>query len=536
MVERFGYISYLSENVAFHLDFTNIFILTIAIVNAILGFTIYFKNRKSITNLSFFLTLMAVVFWGISVAFFRGFSDKETILLFYRLAFFFGGLISFVFYYFSLAFPYDYYNFNKTQKYLIPLPFLVLAFISLTPNILVIDVQKIPDTENILIFNQYANIIYILILSFYFVLAYYVLTKKYWQFQGNYKDQISRVIFSTSISVIIAFFTNLILPSFGIFNLNWFGAVAVIIMSVSIFLSIIKYHLFNVQIVATEIFVFVLWIFTFVQFLVADYTILKITNAFLFLVMLIAGLLLIRSVIKEVEQRRELTNLNILKNQFLSFASHQLKNPLAVIRGYAQLMLENKDNEDKLINFYKKITNKIDDLLNLIEIFVNYRKIEEKKLDFKFELVNVVDLVKEVSDGIKILAAEKNLDFSFKTSSEKIMVKVDPLKFTQVIQNILDNAIKYTRSGFVRIEIYTNDDTKEVIIKISDSGIGLDKNDKLKLFDQFYRSINVKNYIEGSGLGLYVAKYIIEAHNGKIWAESEGINKGSTFFISLPLS
>jgi signal transduction histidine kinase len=107
------------------------------------------------------------------------------------------------------------------------------------------------------------------------------------------------------------------------------------------------------------------------------------------------------------------------------------------------------------------------------------------------------------------------------------------LRFSQVIQNLIDNAIKYTKEGWIKVKVDKED--SEVLISVSDSGIGMSKELQQKLFGQFVRDPAIKKEIHGTGLGLYITKHIVEAHHGKIWAESEGINKGSTFYIKLPI-
>jgi histidine kinase len=117
---------------------------------------------------------------------------------------------------------------------------------------------------------------------------------------------------------------------------------------------------------------------------------------------------------------------------------------------------------------------------------------------------------------------------------EQCLIKVDKMRFSQVIQNLIDNAIKYTNQGWVKVSLQKENNS--VLITVADSGIGMSKELQQKLFGEFVRDPSIKKEIRGTGLGLYIAKYIVETHQGKIWAESEGEGKGSKFYVRIPLN
>jgi signal transduction histidine kinase len=208
---------------------------------------------------------------------------------------------------------------------------------------------------------------------------------------------------------------------------------------------------------------------------------------------------------------------------------------MAVVKGYAELIetqIENIPPQAK--DFAHKIRESVNKLLELVEEFMDYRKIEEGKMELHFEEVDLVSLIKEFVNNFNLIAKEKNLELTFETSMEQCLVKVDKMKFSQVIQNLIDNAIKYTNQGWVKVNLQKEDNS--VLITVADSGIGMSKELQQKLFGEFVRDPSIKREIRGTGLGLYIAKYIVEAHQGKIWAESEGENKGSKFYVKLPLN
>jgi len=318
--------------------------------------------------------------------------------------------------------------------------------------------------------------------------------------------------------------------------------------------AILKYQLFDIKIILAQLVVFMLWGVTLVRLFLAKTLQEALIEGGFLAFLVIFGILLIRSVLKEVEQREKLEvltenlkaanerleQLNKLKSEFLSFASHQVKSPMAIVKGYASLI---EDGTLKDPNEIKATAGKIkqssDRLIGLVNNFLDLRKIEEGRMEFNFEEKNLVEAVRDIVEELKPLAQKKNLELSFESEKNEIKVNLDGQKFSQVIQNIIDNAIKYTEKGWVRVEIKTQKskikDAEEALITISDSGRGISQELLPKLFEQFSRDSSVKKEIQGTGLGLYIAKQIVLAHKGDIWAESEGEGKGSRFIVKLPI-
>jgi signal transduction histidine kinase len=304
------------------------------------------------------------------------------------------------------------------------------------------------------------------------------------------------------------------------------------ILSVSY--GIVRFRFLGIRLTASIIFITILLVLT-VANLFQAHELLEIIFRLLILTgLIIVSFFLINSIYSEIEYREKLEELNRLKSEFLSFASHQVKAPMAVVKGYAELIYEGIENvPEQAKDFAKKIKESVDNLLVLIEEFMDYRRIEEGKLEFNFEKLDIISLIREIVEKMKLLAMEKNLNLDFESKFDSIVMNVDKLRFSQVIQNLIDNAIKYTKEGWIKVKVDKEDN--EVLISVSDSGIGMSKELQQKLFGQFVRDPSIKKEIRGTGLGLYIAKHIVEAHNGKIWAESEGIGKGSTFCIKLPI-
>jgi signal transduction histidine kinase len=170
--------------------------------------------------------------------------------------------------------------------------------------------------------------------------------------------------------------------------------------------------------------------------------------------------------------------------------------------------------------------------VNLVDNVIDLRKVEEGRIDYQMENFDFIKMARQASEELGHMATSKGLNLSFEAPEREIMVYGDQQKLRHVIQNLVDNAVKYTATGAVRVSIEDKDGS--VLFSVADTGIGIPTDVKPFLFEEFIRDERVKQEIRGSGIGLHVAKLFTEAHGGRAWAESEGEGKGSTFFISIP--
>ncbi|HEC32824.1 MAG TPA: HAMP domain-containing histidine kinase [Candidatus Kaiserbacteria bacterium] len=168
-----------------------------------------------------------------------------------------------------------------------------------------------------------------------------------------------------------------------------------------------------------------------------------------------------------------------------------------------------------------------------VEDFLNVSRIEQGRMKYDKTDFDMSKLAVDIVDELTPVAIKKNLKLSFKSDKEdSYIVNADLGKIKQVFSNLVDNSIKYTPKGSIVVSVSRNGEY--VRFKVSDTGVGISKETLEKLFDKFVRARNAHNVnVTGSGLGLYVAKQMVKAHGGKIWAESEGEGKGSSFIVEL---
>ncbi len=225
------------------------------------------------------------------------------------------------------------------------------------------------------------------------------------------------------------------------------------------------------------------------------------------------------------------------KNEFVSIAAHQLRTPLSGIKWILKgLLVEdlgpiNKQQKE----FLQKCYDSNERMVSLVGDLLNVTKIEEGKYIQEVVLDDISPVIEETIETLKEEAQRKKINITFKKPKEKLPnVLLDVKKIKIVITNLIDNAIKYSLpEGNILISIKNDKKNKKIIFSIKDSGIGIPEEEQDRLFVKFFRGSNAeKKNTEGSGLGIFVSKNIIEAHKGKMWFES-GRDKGTTFYFSL---
>lgn len=233
---------------------------------------------------------------------------------------------------------------------------------------------------------------------------------------------------------------------------------------------------------------------------------------------------------------KKLQRIDQMKTEFISIVSHQLRTPLSVIKGHLSMVNEGVYNEEpeKKAKVLNDVYEANERLIGLVNDVLNASRIQSGRVEIKKEKADIVKVISDVVEKLMPSAKERGLKMVFhKPKKDFPEVNIDPSKVENILINFIDNAIKYTNTGSV--EVYLYEEEEEVMIKIKDTGEGMDQKELEKLFETFSRGGAGKKYwIQGAGLGLYIARQFTELHNGKVWAESEGKGKGSSFYIKLP--
>ncbi len=347
--------------------------------------------------------------------------------------------------------------------------------------------------------------------------------------------------------------TNITGDATLVYEFNLIGPLGMALFIAFLSYMVVRFKAFNVKIFGAQILVSTLIFLVFAILFIRKIENVRIVTIFTLILTAVLGTFLIRSVRREVESREliqtqrgqlekanaRLKELDTQKTEFISFATHQLRTPLTAIRGTASLILEGDMGpvSDTIKEAVQTITASIKTQLNIVEDYLNVSRIELGTMKYDLIDMDFKDLLKEVVEEQKSNIDAKGLSYSLSIDeSQSYRIKADPDKFKQVVLNAIDNSVKYTPQGSLSFELVKDTARKVVRLKISDTGVGIRPDVLPKLFQKFMRAPKASEAnIHGTGLGLFIAKEIMNAHGGKIWAESEGEGKGSQFYIEVPV-
>ena len=220
-----------------------------------------------------------------------------------------------------------------------------------------------------------------------------------------------------------------------------------------------------------------------------------------------------------------------MQKEFINIASHEMKTPTQAILGTSGLLQYYPEKKDELIKIIRRNAKRLQTLTSDI---LDVTRIESQNFQLEIERFNILELLSEVIEEYteRIKSDSKNIKLIYdqKDTNHHILVEADKGRITQVLSNILNNALKFTNEGQIIVDAHEDNDKKELIVSITDTGSGINRDIFTKLFSKFATKSS-----QGTGLGLYISKSIIEAHGGRIWAENNKEKMGATFIFTLPI-
>jgi signal transduction histidine kinase len=245
-------------------------------------------------------------------------------------------------------------------------------------------------------------------------------------------------------------------------------------------------------------------------------------------VMLIGIILMVRTVVREAEISR-------LKSEFVSNVSHELKTPLALIRMFGETLDSGmvKEDEDKR-KFYSIIRKESERLTHLINNVLDFSRMDAGVKEYNFREEDLAETIRNSLEAYRYQISDSGFNIESELPAEPVILKIDRDAISQVLLNLLNNAVKYSdEEKYILVKVWK--DSNSAMFSVTDHGVGIKKEEIRKIFDKFYRiSAAATGEIRGSGLGLTLAQHIVEAHGGKIDVRSE-VGEGSTFTVSIPL-
>lgn len=536
--------------------FTNLDLLTVGVAIAgigILGFAIYFNDRHSQTNRTFLFFSLITIAWGVVNYVSYQFTSPLATLWLFRFIMFFAIWQAFFLYKLFWVFPNTEAVYSKRYRFILLPAVIITALVTLTPLVFSSTVGEVVVGEVAQVAKGPGLLLFAIVAVSLVGRGIYLLIKKTRKAEISEKRPYRVILMGTLIMFALIISFNFILPAF-FSNPRFIPLGAIFIFPFIAFTAyaIYKHKLFNLKVLATASLTFVLAVVTLLEVVFAEDLTLIVFRSSVFLLVLAIGVSLVKSVLKEVEARekvqilaKELETANeklkqadMAKSEFLSIAAHQLRTPLTAIKGYISMFLEGDYGKftDEQTKELESIFRSADRLTRLIDVFLNVSRIETGRLDLKKEPVQYMEIVEAVHRDLAQQAAKKGLKLTIQPPSEPLpLMMLDRDKIHDVTMNLVDNAIKYTPSGWVNIRISRTPSL--LTFQVQDSGMGISAEDIDKLFQKFTRAEAVTRiHTGGSGLGLFIAKKIVEAHGGRIWVESEGPGKGSLFNYTLPIT
>lgn len=507
------------------------------------GLFVYFNNKHLPDSRPFLFLSASFALWGYAWYGMLITQEHDAALLFAKLLSVGAALIPVFYFHWIIS------VLNLRKKYRYVTRFFYLITIILLP---------ITSTSYYVvgIYKVFGEFYWPLAGSFYFIYiifgymgitgwAFALLMKEFHGVQGERKHQIGLII-AGSLLGFGGGLTNF--PLMYGFSFPPFGIIMTLASPAILGYAAARYHLFNLKILLTELFAIALGIFFLLNFIISRSQLWHIVDATLLASVLFLSIFLIRGVRGEVKARErieklageiamaneKLRQLEKQKSEFVSIASHQLRTPLTAIKGYASMLLEGSFGalSDGVRGAVEKIYKSSQTLVVVIEDFLMVSRIEQGRMRYEFARVDMRGIVSGVAREMEEDARAKGLSLQVQAEDAgDLFVRADEAKMRQVAFNVIKNAVKYTESGFVKILLSKNNENGKIRIAVSDTGMGISKELMPKLFHKFTKG--EKSGRIGSGIGLYVAKEIVNAHNGEIWAESPGIGRGATFFVEL---
>ncbi len=534
-----------------------------AIVALLIGFFVFVRSRKELAPK--ILLSLSIVFslWSFLdlIIWMFGFNSIITMFAWSLL-----GIFDALFFILCLYFVYvfiDKRDVSFSVKVILGILFVPIVFLAFSRfNLTGFDAENCNALEN----NYYVNYTFALeiIVSMWIIILGIL---KYIKSEKPFRRQVLLVSVGVVLFLLSFFTSGFIADKLSEIGYPWafqieqYGLFGMVIFMGFLAYLIVKFKAFNIKLLGAQALVAGLLIGIGSQFFFIQNPTNRILNAVTFCLALGFGYFLVRSVKLEVQRKEELENLSTqlatandklhaldkTKSEFISIASHQLRTPLTAIKGFISLLLEGTYGQvaDAQRPALEKVYISNERLVQLVEDLLNISRIEAGRMEFDFQEARIEDLADEAVKTLELSAKAKGLYLEWKKPDKPTAkIKIDVTKIKEVISNMVDNAIKYTQKGGVTARIEQgsfydhNARSQKTVVRmiVSDTGIGMDKEELEIIFNKFERGKEISHYhTDGTGLGMYIGKKIIEAHRGRIWAESEGKGKGSKFILELPV-
>lgn len=520
-------------------------VLIAGILNLLMGVVIFFGSREKRKSVPFALFSFSTFLVALSYYFIHNAEFPAAVRVSYAL----GALIPT----FLLAWIYQ-YSASNPRQWIANLIYAVGGVFFLLPFLDGLVISSI-HRHAVYGFLGEKGILFPLYVGF-FMIAYAIVLVKLVQLSRSRKraERKQHRLILTGFALFggLGILFGQVLPFFGYEQFTDLDVPASIIFIGFTSYAIVHYRWMKIKVIAAEILVALISGMALLDVFLAEGLGETVYKSASFLIITVLSIFIVRSVIQEINQKEKLQRLSdklsaandrlreldTAKTDFLSMASHQMRTPITTARGYLSLFLDGSygDVTDKQKDTLNKLLANNDRMSQLIEDLLNTTRIETGRMEFNFTETDIDIICQEVVDSLMLKADGLGLYLKYDTPKKPLpKLMLDGPKIREVISNLVDNAVKYTPSGGVTVRVEQKPKSPDeysdhVRVSVIDTGIGIPATELPYLFAKFSRGKDLSRLnAGGTGLGLYVAKNMVESNGGKIWAESDGEGKGSRF-------
>lgn len=521
-------------------------VLVVASFNLVLAGIILAQDFRSATNRAFALMSATIAGWGVTVGFYLLASPANVALfdLLPRLVYFFGISTSAAFLHFAFIFDAEKPP-PRGIAWLLSLVTAGVFSLYVFTDLVIAGPLALEAGLRGFLFGSLRFVVDIELWGF-FLIAFVILVQKYRRFSGQARRQVLVILLGAYTSLLIAGTTNNTLLAFGIFDYFWVGPTAVIIWTVSMAYSVARLQLFNVKVIAAEMLIILLWIMFLLRAVLSQGETDFLINVGFFLAVLVLGIFLMNSVIRKVHQRemiekqeKELAFANTQQESLLNFISHEVKGYFAKSEAVFSGIAEG-DYGTPTPSLNTMATRGLEDIrtgVSMVMSILDASSMKRGTVAYRMSLFDIKKTVREVAEEMRPEAETKGLQYVVTGVTGAVFaMRGDEVKVRKhVIKNIIDNAIRYTHSGSVKIDLSCTESS--VRFTVEDTGVGITDEDMARLYTEGGHGKNSqKTNVHSTGFGLYIAKQVVDAHGGTIEAISAGEGKGAQFVVELPVT
>lgn len=361
--------------------------------------------------------------------------------------------------------------------------------------------------------------------------------KRFFKFKDRGEKTKTILVTSGAVFFLLSFAMGNVIGSLLVdWEIGQYGLFGIPVFIAILSYLIVKYHVFNIKLIATQILVVTLWVLTLAILFLGDLDTVRIVVYITLILFTILGFLLVRSVKREVTLREQLEVANEGQANLIHIINHQIKGYLSKARNiFSELLTDNgygpipEQAKPMLDEGFKSLTEGV----GFVKDFLDSANIEKGSYEYVMEPLDMKALVKDVVEKQKSVAEERGLSYEVNLGEGDYNLKGDKAQLNQAIRNLIDNSIRYTPKGGLAVNLSRINN--KILFTVKDTGVGISNELKPKLFTKGGRDKDsLKINVNSTGFGLSFVKGVVLAHKGRVWAESAGPNLGSTFYMELP--